>query len=491
MMDTTLYRQIRQCITQGMSERATAQYLSISRKTVHRYGRGEYIPGETGSRARNQSRKAEEITAWLDDYFAAHQDAPKKQQPTARTAWRELVSLGYQIGESTVRQYVQEIKQQLPEIFVPLSYEPAEAMEVDWCQNEVYVAGKKIKVHTFCAVLAYSNACFVAVYPNEQFPSFVSGHVEAFEYFGGVPNSKVIYDNLKTAVLEGFGRKAVTQERFDLLSAHYNYQPVFCNRAKGNEKSAAENLCKNCRNVVFRPVPRVSDFGELMRLVESRYIEYNMNHRLKSRKETVRALYEQERTHLLPLPARPFDVYESRAVKVHKDLTFTYNSTRYSLPERYAGQEIALKIFPFKIECYHKGSLIYTHARPAERGDHQYIPDHYLPILEKKSRAIENAAPLKFGILPPELAEFRARCKDPNRLEQLCKILILARTQDHETLMRVVRVVSKRPRPTYDGVVALLKIQQDALIAVESQREAPARDMTAYDSLLGGYDEHQ
>ncbi|AHD04408.1 hypothetical protein ABND49_18155 [Paenibacillus larvae] len=64
------------------------------------------------------------------------------------------------------------------------------------------------------------------------------------------------------------------------------------------------------------------------------------------------------------------------------------------------------KVSPFHMDIYHEGNLIYRHKKALYQSDHQYIPEHYLKILERKPRAIINAAPLKGGVLPHELSEF-------------------------------------------------------------------------------------
>jgi transposase len=108
----------------------------------------------------------------------------------------------------------------------------------------------------------YSYGIHVSVYPDKTMESFYMGHIKAFEFFEGVP-LKCIYDNLKTAVLSGGGKKAVIQKRFKKLTAHYGFKPIFCNIRAGWEKGAVENLVSIARSIALTPMPRVKDFKKL------------------------------------------------------------------------------------------------------------------------------------------------------------------------------------------------------------------------------------
>lgn len=143
---------------------------------------------------------------------------------------------------------------------------------------------------------------------------------------------------------------------------------------------------------------------------------------------------------------------------VGSDLTFRYDTTKFSLPLEYVGKSVSARIFPYRIEAWYKGLLVYTHARPFVKGDDQYIPDHYLPLLEMRPRSLGNAKPLKYGILPPELETFRKKCSEKNKYEHLAKVLILARSTNVDLLLRAVDTANKTGLPTYDKVRLYLSL---------------------------------
>ena len=194
VINAELYAKIRKFKNNGASMRYVARALGISRDTVKRYWEGDRIPGER--KAYPQSSASPEKLAVMEElkkYFEENAHLSKgKQVINAKTAWKAIRDK-YQVGESTVRRYVQELKQQDPQAFIPLDFEPAEAMQVDWTEVKVCIKGHLWNAPVFCAVLPYSFDIFAMVLPNTQWPCFMAGHIGAFEHFQGVVE-RVFYD---------------------------------------------------------------------------------------------------------------------------------------------------------------------------------------------------------------------------------------------------------------------------------------------------------
>jgi len=349
-IDNNLYKQIRRLFTvDGLSQREIAKKLGLSRPTVKKYCEGECLHDERKAYDTSNSPSRENIENRITKIIEDNKESPKKQKLDAQIIWRMLTEEGYKIGESTIRKYIQQMRIDKPEIFIPLEFEPGEAMEFDWGDAYAIIAEVKTKVSMFCAVLPYSYGIHSTVFSDKVGVCFYTGHIKAFEFFGGVP-LKCIYDNLKTAVLKGFGKDAVKQEKFKTLEAHYAFEAVFCNVAAGWEKGAVENLVAIVRSIAFTPMPRVKDFAELQEHVTQKCVEYCENHKIKTRKDSIKEMLEEEKKHLLPLPLKPLDPCEEIKTKVNKDLTVRVNNVKYSVPERYAELYVTLKIAPFHID---------------------------------------------------------------------------------------------------------------------------------------------
>ena len=452
MIDTELYAMIRQHKKNGFSMRKTAKILNISRNTVKRYWDGAHTPDEKKAYpAHLDSLQKELVVAALEKYYEDNKEQLSgKQSINAKTAW-EAIRETYTVGESTVRRYVREMKHKHPEGFIPLSFEPGEVMQVDWCEVKVNICGHIFKAPVFCAVLPYSYGIFAMIMPNMKMPCFIEANIEAFTFFRGVVQ-RVFYDNLRTAVLSGSGKNAVKQERFRMLEAHYAFEAVFMNPDSGNEKGAVENLCSLIRQVAFTPIPKGKNLKEIQEQVLRRCLDYNRFHKIRDRKRPIAPMLEEERLRLMPLPLKPFSAYAEEDAVVGSDLTFRYNATKYSTPQEFIGKTVTVRATSYQIEAWHKGSLVCTHTRPFIKGEHQYRPEHYLPLLEMKPRAVPNAAPLKYGVLPPELEKFRSLNQSKDKFEQLANVLMLGRHIDAQILLRAVDYANRTGSPSLDSV---------------------------------------
>jgi hypothetical protein len=215
------------------------------------------------------------------------------------------------------------------------------------------------------------------------------------------------------------------------------------------------------------------------------YIKF---HKVKDRNLPIRDMYETERLALRPLPAKRIETGRVTQAVVGHDLTFRYGTTKYSLPIEFVGKTITVQPRAYTVEAWYGGSLVFAHERPFAKGKHQYRPEHYLPLLERKPRAIRNAAPLKYGVLPPELETFRKRCTDKDKLEQLVNILLLGREVDAVQLLQAVDCTNKSGRPSYAKVCFYLKLRDEAFNPIELTQYDTVKveyaDLKQYDELI-------
>jgi transposase len=267
-IELELYRSIRRLYNEGLSQRKIAQILSCSRKTVTKYCQGEILYDAKSASPEVESPLRHALEKEIVDMLQENKTLPRKQQRTAKAIWQELKKKGFQIGESTVRRYVQNLCLKHPEAFVPLYFEPGEAMQVDWGDMKAWIGEVNTPVSVFVTILPYSYGLYASVFPDKKNTSFMSGHVRAFDFFGGVAR-RGIYDNLRSAVASGSGKTAVKAEEFKGLEAHYGFESDFCNVAAGWEKGGVENAVALIRRIAFTPMPRVRDFTELQQHVDA------------------------------------------------------------------------------------------------------------------------------------------------------------------------------------------------------------------------------
>lgn len=393
------YKEIRHMQLEGVSQRQIAKRLGISRNTVKKYAEGEHVPWE---RKAYEAREAKVLTPEVKEFIEGclesdKQEGSRKQRHTARRIYERLKEeKGFSGGETTVRAYVHTYRDKHPEVFVPLVFDPGDAVQIDWGEAKIWLEGQKVKVYLFCARRCHSMAPIVFAYRRQNSESFLDALVRTFEYFGGVPR-RVIFDNARIAVKDGFGAHAKMQESYAALAAHYGFHAVFCNPASGNEKGLVEGLVGFSRRNFCVPLPKVDTMAELNDLLLDRCQKY-LSHTVAARDADVGTLFRAEQASLYPLPKYRYDPAKRAEAKVNTFSTVRYDTNRYSVPVKYCGKTVTVKALPETIEIYYGGEQIAAYPRCLGRQQDIYRLEHYLPILERKGRAVFQAKPVRDNV---------------------------------------------------------------------------------------------
>lgn len=479
IIDVELYGQIRHMyVQQKMSQRAIARELGISRNTVKKYCDGNHVPWERQSYERQSSVITEEVETFIRQCFAEDQaENLPKQRHTARQIHKRLVNEKRFTGaESTVRRIVREIKQPIKEAFVPLEFDPGEAAQIDWGEATVYLKGKKVKIQLFCYRLCYSADIFVKAFFRQNQESFLEGHVAAFTHYGRVPR-KVIFDNARVAVKEGFGVCAKPQDTYMALSAHYAFEMHFCNINSGNEKGLVENLVGWSRRNVLVPVPRVDSLEELNETLNIACLKYR-NHQIQGRDQTVGQQYQVDKHCLNLLPTFVFDTSKSLTVRVADNSLVRFDKNQYSVPVHLVGRTVSLKAYGNHLLCYHRGDEIARHERCYGRGETAFQLEHYLPLLEQKPRSVFHAKPVRRTVAN-ELLDWGKTF--PGSAKDTVKLLKFS------VEYGIDRVLAVRDRlPT--GITPTIALVQNELEPHEPMKLATTKDIPVSPIDLSGYD---
>jgi transposase len=241
--------------TEGLSIRRIAKDLEVSRNTVRKYLFQDSEPKgkEPVARARPV---LQEVSGRIDELLEEWKDrTTDKQRITGSRVHRQLLKEGYSVGSTTVREYLAEKRRKDQEVFIPLVWDPAEAVQVDFFEVTVEVAGKRQKVWKFLMHLMYSGRDFVWLYERCNQIAFLDGHVRAFRHFGGVTR-RCIYDNLTAAVKRRLGLEGQLSGRFLALCTHYLFEPCFARPGEGHDKGGVEARGKGLRLQHLTPIPR-------------------------------------------------------------------------------------------------------------------------------------------------------------------------------------------------------------------------------------------
>ena len=319
---------------------------------------------------------------------------PRKQRHTAKRIFERLKDeYGFDGQYTIVKDYVRERRRRTQEMFVPLSHPPGHA-QCDLGEAVAIVGGVERKVHYFVLDLPHSDGCFVKADPAETTEAFLDGHAAAFAFLGGAPQS-ILYD----------GRRQRTRA-FTELQSHYLFEDRFGRPGKGNDKGKVEGMVGYARRNFLVPVPRVESFAALNAHLEQRCLE-RMDATLRGHTETIGQRMERDLDALLPLPAVPYDACDQRASRVSSLSLVRYRTNDYSVPVAYAHRDVLVKGYVDQVLISCGAEVIARHPRSYEQDDFVFDPIHYLPLLERKTAALDRAAPLQGRELPEEYRTLR------------------------------------------------------------------------------------
>jgi transposase len=228
-----------------LSERAAARRFGIDPRTVNKMMKFSVPPGYKRKKPPAKP-KLDPFISVIDRILRDDKSQPKKQQHTAKRIFERLRDeYRFTGGITIVKDYVAGWRQRTQEMFVPLVHPPGHA-QVDFGEAIGIIGGVERKIHFFAFDLPHSDACFVVGYPAETTEAFCDGHVRAFAFFGGVPQS-ILYDNTKIAVARilGDGKRQRTRV-FTELQSHYpirgSVRPTRQRQRQGQSRGAGR-LC--------------------------------------------------------------------------------------------------------------------------------------------------------------------------------------------------------------------------------------------------------
>ena len=236
MKNVEIYGQVRYAVQiEGLSKRAAARRFGIDPRTVSKMMTFSVPPGYVRTKPPVRP-KLDAFIAIIDKILADDKSRPKKQHHTSKRIFERLRDEhGFTGGITIVKDYVAGWQQRSREMFVPLMHPPGHA-QADFGEAIAIIGGVERKIHYFAFDLPHSDAIFVVAYPAETTEAFCDGHVQAFAFFGGIPQS-ILYDNTKIAVARilGDGKRQRTRV-FTELQSHYLFQDRFGRPGKGQRQ---------------------------------------------------------------------------------------------------------------------------------------------------------------------------------------------------------------------------------------------------------------
>lgn len=402
----------------------------------------------------------------IEGWLKADMANPKKQRHTARRIYTRLVEEeGYEGSEVNVRCYVRLAKARLGVdsggAFLILDPDCGKEAEADWGRGLAVIKGVRTPIFFFCMRSRFSGKHFIRAYPCEKQEAFFDAHAHAFRFFGGVFPT-VVYDNLTSAVQKVLqGRQRIEQESFRRFRAYYNFEPRFCNPGCGHEKGGTEGAVGYVRRNYLVPIPAVESFDELNQKLLASCLQYGA-HRIAGRTDTVDHLFENEREHLLGLPATPFRNLRIFDTKVNKYATVVADKNHYSVPVQYAGLKLKGQLSIDRVELFYAGRKIASHERLFGNNKWQLDPQHYLELIRRKPGAFDSARVIRQwrstwpSSLERLLAQFKEKQGETAGIKDFIAVLMLYRDHDGREIEAAVDLALENRISNSEGIRHIL-----------------------------------
>ena len=299
---------------------------------------------------------------------------------------------GFVGSESHFRSRIAELRPApLPEAYLRLKTLPGEQAQVDWGHFGKIKIGNAVRnLMAFVMVLSWCRGIFLEFFLDAQMSNFLRGHEGAFQAWNGVPRV-LLYDNLKSAVLEREGDAIRFHPTLLAYSAHYRFEPRPVAVYRGNEKGRVERAIRYIRDN-FWPARKWKDLDDLNEQAKL-WCDNTTMKRLcpEDKTKTVGEAFIEEQPKLMPLPESVYPTDEQVEVKVHKTPYARFDKNDYSVPHTHVRKTLLVIASPVQVRILDGGEVIATHPRSYDKGVQIEDPTHIQALIKRKRAARQNS----------------------------------------------------------------------------------------------------
>jgi transposase len=290
--------------------------------------------------------------------------------------YEEIVAQGFSGSYSAVKKYIRRIKGR-DKIFIRIHTPAGQEAQVDfgYVGRTKDDAGKSRKAWVFNMRLSHSRYDYYELVYDQKVETFINCHINAFEYFGGVPKVVKI-DNLKAAIFEANFYGPVYQKLYSSFSDYYGFKPIPCRIYRPNDKGKVESGIKYVKGNFFkgRKFKSGRDCDSKLR----QWME-SANRRLHgtTKKVPYEVFKAEEKEKLLPLPDSKYQISQVGSRLVYHDCHIYVEHNYYSVPFQYVGKVVDIEVTDKMVKIFYKGRQIAIHGRLSGRGQFSTDESHY------------------------------------------------------------------------------------------------------------------
>lgn len=312
----------------------------------------------------------------------------------------ELSKSEYSGTYSSVKKYVRKLKKNT-DVFVRIHTDPGKEAQVDFGYVGLTTDNnnKKRKTWVFNMRLSYSRYDYYEKVYDQKVETFIQCHINAFQYFGGVP-AVVKIDNLKAAILEASFYEPIFQQLYKTFAQYYGFSPVPCRVYRPNDKGKVESGIKYVKSNFFKGRTFLSG-DDLDRRLQTWLQKANNRVHGTTRKIPFQLFTTKELGTLMSLPEKPYRLPEAGTRFVYHDCHIFVKYNYYSVPFEYVGKTVEIELDGTMLRIYFEGDEIAIHPLLKTRGEFSTVVSHY----PKYKIQTETELQERYELLMAELGE--------------------------------------------------------------------------------------
>ena len=371
---------------------------------------------------------------------------------------------------------------------------PGDAMEVDWAGQNAFtkdsVTGADIPACIFVAVLPSSQYVYVEAFPSRNLENWITAHVNAFSYFGGVPRM-VVPDNLKTGVQKADWYSPAINKTYHEMAEYYGTAIVPARVKRPKDKASVEVTVGHISTWITAALRNQTYFsiGELNADISKKLSLFNERPFQKRPGSRKSVFIEEERDLLFPLPQTPYEIAQWKRATVAFNYHVSADHQYYSVPYEYIKQQVDIRLTSRMIEVFSNGIRICSHPRLHGYPGQYRTTDVHMPPNHRKFGEWNGERFISWAqSIGTNTAAVIRSLLSRNKVEQqgyrsCMGILKMGDKYSVERLeMACAKALSYTPSPTYKNISAILQSGQDK---IKTTPQVPKKPTPEYSFIRG------
>lgn len=444
---------------EGFAIKAIARRLGLDPRTVRKYIR-RIEQGAQEPRRAPVPRKLDRFDELIRDKTLQGLSAVQVYQDLCQER-------DFDASYESVKRWMRPLRPPKIQSYCRMVFRPGEEAQIDFGSvGRLEVEGMLRQVWLFVMTLCFSRLSYYELVLEQRVPVFLGAIRRGFEFFGGVPE-RLKPDNLKSAVLVNQLGERYYQEDFFRFCRHYATVADAARPATPTDKGRVEREIGYVKGSCFGGRELVTLEAAEAHL--GRWADEIARVRVHgtTRRRPV-DLFEEERPHLRPLPADPYEIATWGHYKVRKDCHIHVAGNYYSVPHALVGQRVSVRLSEEKLSVFSEDCEVARHPRALGKGRDVTDPSHYPVTKRLATQEIRHRRLQEVRAAGPRSAEFVGRlkqerwvfgdqlarmarlvsCYGEQRFERACARALFYQALSAQTLERILeRELDQLPLP--------------------------------------------